>query len=217
MQQSNIARRIAEIVHKDQKYGPDTPFIYHLIDVACTVDEIVTKYTRDSSFYKFGKAHHDICIAIAYLHDALEDGDNPKEILERMEASLDKAVVNGVKFITDVKEGKNREERKSLTYKQMRSIFDSKPDGLNWNNNHWIRLAVIVKLADRISNLKAGIASNHSLVKEYINEAAEFESTIKYLLSGFDDFEDCGGNPAIEAWARYHYKINEAKALFNYK
>ncbi len=102
------------------------PYIYHLDKVA----EIVKDYGENA-------------IKVAYLHDIIEDTSFTKENLE---SAFGKIVADSVSFVSDKKEGTRSEKKKSA------NSTLSKLDMLIPSNS----IALIVKAADRLANLRAG-------------------------------------------------------------
>jgi len=142
--------------HADQRYGA-APYTNHLIDVAHTVVEFgFSPYDQDP---ERRKRHQRICIA-ALLHDTIEDTNVGYEdiatVFSNETADIVLAVTNEA--------GKNRKERFSKTYPKIRS----NPD------------AVIVKLADRISNGRSCQKQKKpGLFKMYQKEWDSFEQALR--------------------------------------
>jgi len=155
----NVVRNYAIKKHGDQKYG-DKPYVYHLDKVyQVTVDHNL------SPIIQIG----------AYLHDVLEDTDTTCADLKR-EFGLED-LVSMVYCVTD-EPGKNRKERKRVTFPKIRS-----------NPN-----AIALKLCDRIANVRACIESkNKNLFNMYKKEQPEFERQLKKpkILEGLWEELDC--------------------------
>lgn len=84
-------------------------------------------------------AFGDQAVVIAYLHDVVEDTTTT---VEDIAAEFGPFVSQCVAILTD-ETGKNRQERKAKTYAKMARV-SGKPE-----------LALIVKAADRLANLRA--------------------------------------------------------------
>jgi len=96
---------------------------------------------------------------VAYLHDVLED--TPVELRE-IEDKFGKQVADCVLILTD-EPGENRQERKRKTYAKMGAV----PAALE--------LALIVKAADRLANMRACVAdANHEKLQTYKDEHPSF-------------------------------------------
>jgi (p)ppGpp synthase/HD superfamily hydrolase len=119
--QLNDARAFAVQAHAEQKYG-EHPYSYHLDAVAL----LATPYGAEA-------------IAVAYLHDTVEDTDT---LLTEVETRFGAKVASCVALLTD-EPGANRKERKARTYAKLAQVH-----GPN-------ELALIVKVADRLANVRA--------------------------------------------------------------
>jgi len=130
------------------RYGGH-PYDWHLDGV---VDEL-HKYGYDVGQYD----------AVAYLHDVIEDTQVTEGDLLRR--GVPKDVVRAVLFVTD-EPGDNRKVRKALTYARVRRQKK--------RNSPAIRLGLVVKWADRLSNIRASHKSGDNMLWLYRKEAAEF-------------------------------------------
>jgi len=157
------ARAFAIEAHGDQKYGRGEqapPYVVHLDEVAGILRELAAPVS-------------DIVLAAAYLHDVIEDTSATAATIESSfshfgsEAAGQLAAIAG--FCTDVP-GPNRKQRKAATYERMRrDVAGAAP---------WIRSAVLVKLADRIANLRASHRDNPSLLDMYRRESTSFRAAL---------------------------------------
>ncbi len=171
------ARRFAVEAHGDQKYG-DLPYVVHL-------DEV------DSVLLGYGYGLDDIRQA-AFLHDVLEDCSNVTPETLR-EVGFSEGVIKMVRFCTD-EDGPNRKTRKGCTYQRVRSIIDP----LTYNTvPGWLVDAVLVKIADRLANLRACVRTGSTLFRMYLKEQDEFRSI--YQLPGGT------GN---DLWAEYNQLLD---------
>lgn len=140
------ARDFAIKAHGEQRYG-EHPFIYHLDKV----NEILSNQSP--------------CIqVIGYLHDVLEDTDITIDILIN---EFGVYIANCVYFLSDVK-GESRKIRKQKTYAKLKTLCIK--------NQEWAyKEALIVKMADRLANMRACIKDgNQGLLKMYQQEMADF-------------------------------------------
>ncbi len=100
---------------------------------------------------------------IGYLHDVVEDTDISCKDIKNIFGDI---VADCVNVLTD-ESGRNRKERKKKTYKKMSHI------------SHKLKLALIVKAADRLANVQACISgSNNELLNMYKLEHTEFATAV---------------------------------------
>ncbi|WP_086932093.1 HD domain-containing protein [Agarilytica rhodophyticola] len=105
----------------------------------------------------------DTAIIIAYLHDVVEDTDTS---LEEIETRFGIFIANCVAILTD-EPGDSRKERKAKTYKKMREVSGD------------LEMALIVKAADRLSNVRACVADkNTRLLDIYKDEHKVFKKSV---------------------------------------
>lgn len=98
---------------------------------------------------------------IAYLHDVVEDTAVSIDELQREFGQL---VASCVSICTD-EPGATRKERKSKTYRKMACVEGE------------LELALVVKAADRLANMKSCIKNNHQrLLETYRQEFADFHA-----------------------------------------
>ena len=94
---------------------------------------------------KIARPFGETAEVIAYLHDVVEDTEiSTKEV----EAQFGKLVADAVAILTD-QPGKDREERKSKTYAKMSSVSGE------------TEIALVVKAADRLANMRACVDGNY--------------------------------------------------------
>jgi (p)ppGpp synthase/HD superfamily hydrolase len=117
------ARLYAELAHGEQRYGA-APYVVHL-------DAVV------STLVQLGQSEDEGLLVAGYLHDVLEDTDAR---VEELDARFGSEVAYLVYAVTD-EPGRNRRERKVLTYPKTRRSAR----------------AVLLKLADRIANVRAAV------------------------------------------------------------
>lgn len=98
--------------------------------------------------------------AAAFLHDVLEDTETG---LEALEMAFPSDVTTLVVAVTS-EPGKNRKERNAATYPKIRA-------------NH---KAVILKLADRVANVRRSVRSGSSTLSMYQKEYPGFKAALFY-------------------------------------
>ncbi len=107
--------------------------------------------------------HGETAEVIAYLHDVVEDTSVP---LGKIQEEFGQLVADAVSVLTD-EPGRNRKERKSKTYKKMANVTGK------------TQVALVVKAADRLANLRACVADNNqSLLAMYKNEHKVFKESV---------------------------------------
>ncbi len=87
----------------------------------------------------------ELAEVVAYLHDVVEDTDIT---VEQVSAKFGELVASCVAILTD-EPGKDRKERKAKTYQKMAMVTGEE------------ELALIVKAADRLANVRACVQDNH--------------------------------------------------------
>ncbi|MEK8030523.1 HD domain-containing protein [Ideonella sp. DXS29W] len=98
---------------------------------------------------------------VAYLHDTVED---TAVSLDEVHAQFGELVAGCVALLTDVP-GETRQIRKAMTYAKLAAV-----DGE-------LELALVVKVADRLANVRACVADAHErLLRVYAGEHAAFKS-----------------------------------------
>lgn len=144
------ARIFAIEKHSEQQqmYGV-FPYAKHLRDV-------------DNVLVRFGLVHELELRAAAWLHDVLEDIQPaiPYALIADMFGT---EVFNLVYAVSDDAAGKNRKERKALTFKKLK-LYQS---------------AIPLKLADRIANIEWSLLTNIGLLRMYLKEHNEFEENLR--------------------------------------
>lgn len=151
-----LAGRIAEQAHENQKYGTD-PYKTHLLAVIQVLERFGYKVCESN----FNPQIANLLVA-AWLHDVLED-----TVLTKAHLVYDfgEAVTDLVWRVTD-EPGKSRKEKKQATYPKIKS-------------DPW---AVVLKLADRIANVEAGLKmksqGNKNLFNMYQKEYADFKQNL---------------------------------------
>ena len=110
---------------------------------------------------KIAQPFGETAAVIAYLHDVAEDTSVGVDEIESEFGSL---VADAVAILTD-EPGENRKERKSKTYKKMAGV-----SGV-------AEIALVVKAADRLANVRACVADKkHSLLAVYAEEHPVFRN-----------------------------------------
>ena len=149
------AKAYAASHHGTQRYGKGElsfPYTKHLGDVAAVVEEFL--HLREG----VGDGSH--LIAAAWLHDTVEDTSVTFEnVLEEFGRNIARIV-----FAVSNEPGKNRRERHERTYPKIRAAG---------------RDALIVKLSDRIANVRHSVKHNHGMVMMYKREYKDFRAYLK--------------------------------------
>ncbi len=132
------AMEFARKVHRDQvrKYTGN-PYVDHLAEVAG-----ITAAARP---------YDETSLAVAWLHDCMEDQGVTRKFLEKSFSDL---VGYGVFMLSDLEEG-NRAQRKELS----RLRLDAAP--------HWVQT---IKCADLISNTSSIVKHDPEFAKVYLEE-----------------------------------------------
>lgn len=113
----------------------------------------------------------EIAEVIAYLHDVVEDTEVTLDEIENKFGSL---VAESVGILTD-ESGHSRAERKSRTYSKMASVTGD------------AEIALVVKAADRLANLRACVSGNNmQLLAIYKKEHPVFKESV-YRSKACDD------------------------------
>jgi guanosine-3',5'-bis(diphosphate) 3'-pyrophosphohydrolase len=109
------------------------------------------------------KKYGETAETVAYLHDVVEDTEIR---LEEIKNHFGVLVAKCVAILTD-EPGENRKERKTKTYAKMAEVKGEET------------LALLVKAADRLANLRASISDNNQkLIDMYKSEYATFRSSV---------------------------------------
>ena len=155
------ARAFAIKAHGAQTYGA-APYATHLEEVATIVDDHLAEHP-----------HHRTLVQAAWLHDTLED--TPVAPDDLRDEGYDDRLIDAVRFCSDVP-GADRATRKRATYRKMRRALNATMLG---HGEPGARLGAIVKLADRVANLRATLRSEHArLARTYTEEAEVFRLAI---------------------------------------
>jgi (p)ppGpp synthase/HD superfamily hydrolase len=171
-----VARFFATVKHAGQLYS-GVPYTHHLAAVEATLRRFGPSVHYGAVVSEFDAADEVLLVA-AWLHDAVEDtGTKVKEIAEMFGEDVAKLVA----AVTD-EPGDNRKIRKALTYPKIRAAG---------------RLAVRLKLADRIANIEAGGTLSDMYRKEQedfrraLHTPGENEDMWKHLDGLLTDDEPC--------------------------
>lgn len=146
------AQALALEAHRNQKYGLH-PYSKHLEAVI----ECLERFGFKAREAKGNPLFEDI-ICAGWLHDVAEDTEVS---LAQIEDQFGADVRDIVARVTDEK-APTREERKALTYPKIRGHFG----------------ATVVKLADRIANVKASWGDNEKQFKKYVEEQKKFREAV---------------------------------------
>ncbi len=108
---------------------------------------------------KLAEPHGEDAVVVAYLHDVVEDTETTADAMENL---FGRRVAACVGLLSD-EPGRSRKERKAKTYAKLAEV--RRP-------NEW---ALIVKAADRLTNVRACLADRkQSLWEVYRGEHAVF-------------------------------------------
>jgi len=147
----NDPRTFAAETHAGQTYGAE-PYTVHL--------EAVVEIVREADASPLAYAE-----AVAWLHDVLEDtAVTPAELATEFGA----LVAIAVQLVTDPKGLPNRRTRKAELHRRLANLHPhvSVP----------ARLALLVKAADRLANVRACIAAGDGRLSMYRREHAVFRA-----------------------------------------
>lgn len=137
----------AREMHADQKRKyTGTPYSDHLAEVAGIVATVLDR--------QYAGASHKEMIAVAWLHDVMEDQDVPFNFLRD---KFNLTVAEGVQMLSDMEEG-NRAERKRLSCLRLADA------------PAWVQT---IKCADLISNTASIVQLDPKFAKTYLREKAE--------------------------------------------
>lgn len=164
------AMKLAIYMHDGQMYGNETYFWGHIVPVY----NLINEKTKD-----FHPSVRELILCIAIMHDIIEDTDADFEMLARF---FGKNIAHGVDNLSDVP-GKNRRERKLKTYQKIRISPES----------------TMVKVADRLINMRNCVANNPDLLKMYIKEHDTFYAALWSPYQGYQDW----WNEMEEIYQRY--------------
>lgn len=151
---SRKSQEIRDRSHGDQTYGA-LPYRIHLE----AVEDVLRRFGVSENS-EGGRA----LLAAAWLHDVVEDTyDDVAKGIEDIKAEFGEDVAELVYAVTS-EPGKNRRERATKTYPKIAAN----------------RLAVLLKLADRIANVEHGLSSGRGqgLVDMYRKEHAGFREAL---------------------------------------
>ena len=112
---------------------------------------------------KIAGSYGEIAQTISYLHDVVEDTD---VTVGEIESTFGSLVARSVAILTD-EPGIDRKERKSKTYIKMANVSGE------------TEIALIVKAADRLANMRACIVDNNQrLLEVYKTEYPIFKKSV---------------------------------------
>ncbi len=153
------AMKLAIYLHDGQMYGDKTYFMGHILPVYRLIDEITKNCSRD---------YRDYVLPVAILHDAIEDTVADFNLIAEL---FNVHIAMGVDNLSDV-EGANRRERKLKTYHKIRISPES----------------VMVKVADRLINMRNCDLNNKELLKMYIKEHDTFFAALWHPNQNYQDW-----------------------------
>lgn len=151
-------RTFAIQAHGDQRYGI-YPYAYHLASVEF---ELVELLKLDPKFTHFAFEDVEFYRATAWLHDVLEDTN---VTFDQLKIVFDRNIAEIVWAVTGI--GENRKARLD----SIRSKIQAEPE------------AAVLKLADRISNIKMSLQTGSNQLSMYRKEHSSFVNVVKdYVL-----------------------------------
>lgn len=139
-------RTFAATAHAGQTYGAE-PYMAHLEAVAALVRTVDPSHRAE---------------AVALLHDALEDTE--ADVLSLADL-FGHTTASAVGLVTDPEGYPNRRTRKAALHKTLAALDPA-------TESH--RLALLVKPADRLANVRACVASGDSRIDMYRREYPAF-------------------------------------------
>jgi (p)ppGpp synthase/HD superfamily hydrolase len=143
----NVARDYAAVAHRGQTYGAE-PYTAHLEAVVSIVRAVDASAEAE---------------AVAYLHDALEDTEATAAELTMLFGA---SVATAVLLVTDP-EGENRRTRKEALHARLSGLDSGVPT---------MRLALLVKAADRLANVRASATGHPRKLRMYRAEHPAFRA-----------------------------------------
>ena len=145
------AEQYARQVHAEDRYG-DKPYAVHLEAVVAIVREYDDSPEAE---------------AAAWLHDVVEDSDRSVGDIERL---FGREVSVPVACVSDP-DGPSRRVRKARLHAQLAKLDAEQPV---------YQRALLVKLADRLANVRASVAgSNQRKLKMYRGEQEAFRAAVE--------------------------------------
>lgn len=144
-------RAFAATAHEGQTYN-DEPYTVHLEAVARLSDEVADSVCEP-----------EFLRTVAWLHDVVEDTDAARvDVAER----FGDQVAEAVSLLSDPP-GQNRRERKARLHERLHALDERKKV---------FRSVLLVKTADRLSNVREAVGKRPSLLKMYRREHAAFRA-----------------------------------------
>jgi (p)ppGpp synthase/HD superfamily hydrolase len=185
------AREFALEAHGDQKWG-DKPYSYHLDGVVDILSDFVDPHLPNME--PSSRAEAQWLKAVGYLHDTIEDTEVTFLDLKR---EFTTSVALGVFALTN-ESGENRKEKFAKTYPKIKAN----------------PIAYVVKLADRIFNMRKGIngykTHGNTIVQMYVKE---YESFRENLFEASNWFSHDTNAITSNMWVELDRLYEEAKSL----
>lgn len=153
IRQYNLAQALATHVHREQMYGA-FPYHQHLSDVVNILSDLGVSLKDDWSY--------PILVA-AWLHDTLEDTHVTLDDLKNL---FDDEIVSIIWNVTD-EPNVSRRQKKLATYEKIKTDERS----------------LVLKLADRLANVRFSSANNPKFFGMYQREHQEFSKHLKPLAT----------------------------------
>lgn len=140
-----------------QRYGA-APYSAHLDDVASYANKYLHLVNEDKQ---------EIVMGAAYTHDLIEDTDMDINTLRR----LTNDDIAELVFLVSNERGRDRKERNFKTYPKI------------WNS----RLAIFLKLCDRLANTRNSRNTGHRMFDVYKKEYPVFRYALKQDNDPYED------------------------------
>lgn len=149
---------------------------------------------------ELAKEYGETAQVVAYLHDVLED--TPVELGAIAEA-FGRHIADCVALLTD-EPGETRQERKRKTYARLAQVSGDR------------ELALIVKAADRLANLRACVADgNDELLSVYKSEHNAFEKAAYRRDQCFSLWYEMGEICASAQHGGYNYRFYQSPDFYS--
>ncbi len=153
-------RGFAIWAHGPQQYGPGVPYVQHLDEVVGVVREFASLLESEDI---------PVLETAGWLHDVVEDTTIRVQVIHELFGTA----VGGIVYSVTNEPGINRKERNKLTYPKIRRN----------------RLAVFLKLCDRLANVRASVRTRSPQLTMYMKEHAAFSEAL-YTIGQFEPLWD---------------------------
>lgn len=161
------AIRLALEAHKGQMYGRH-PYVYHLRQVATVVEREIIKGEMWDIY--------DLAMSAAWLHDAVEDADDSREVGKRLR-QIDNDLCAVVGLLTSP--WGNRAHRSNVMAARMRQAATVLATTDDWSIAGRAAAVSLVKVADRLVNIRNCVLDGDPRLEMYRREHAAFEDAAR--------------------------------------